>query len=142
MSIKTPDTPCIGICSTVYGDEVCRGCKRHYREIIDWNRYDALKKRAVLCRLEANIVTVMRDEVEIVNAQCLQQQLDRLHIRYWQEQDPLCWAYYLLRAQHQYIDDVGKYGIKLIHFSKYNHLHQFYQVLEATLLNRAQQTTL
>ncbi|MCZ6890305.1 MAG: DUF1289 domain-containing protein, partial [Gammaproteobacteria bacterium] len=32
-------TPCIGICSTTYGDLVCRGCKRYAHEIVDWNRY-------------------------------------------------------------------------------------------------------
>ena len=30
-------TPCVGICSTVYGDDVCRGCKRHFTEVINWN---------------------------------------------------------------------------------------------------------
>ena len=35
--IRDLGTPCIGICSTVYGDEVCRGCKRTFTEVIDWN---------------------------------------------------------------------------------------------------------
>ncbi|HBZ99754.1 MAG TPA: DUF1289 domain-containing protein, partial [Pseudomonas sp.] len=28
MSSQRIKTPCIGLCSTVYGDVVCRGCKR------------------------------------------------------------------------------------------------------------------
>ena len=48
----TRTTPCIGLCSTVYGDLVCRGCKRFSHEIIDWNRYDHQQKAAVWQRLE------------------------------------------------------------------------------------------
>jgi hypothetical protein len=33
-------TPCVGICSTTYGDLVCRGCKRFSHEIVQWNGYD------------------------------------------------------------------------------------------------------
>ncbi|MEM9624509.1 MAG: DUF1289 domain-containing protein, partial [Pseudomonadota bacterium] len=36
----TKRTPCVGICSTTYGDLVCRGCKRFAHEIVQWNAYD------------------------------------------------------------------------------------------------------
>lgn len=29
-------TPCIGICSTAVGDEVCLGCGRTFTEVSDW----------------------------------------------------------------------------------------------------------
>ena len=32
-------TPCVGICSTTYGDLVCRGCKRFAHEIVQWNGF-------------------------------------------------------------------------------------------------------
>lgn len=44
-------TPCIGICSTTYGDLVCRGCKRFAHEIVQWNGYDGDQRRAVWQRL-------------------------------------------------------------------------------------------
>lgn len=44
-------TPCIGICSTTYGDLVCRGCKRFAHEIVQWNGYDATQREAVWQRL-------------------------------------------------------------------------------------------
>ena len=142
MPLNVLDTPCVGICSTVYGDEVCRGCKRHYDEIIEWNSYDVVKKQSVFHRLEDDIVAVMRDEVEIVDQRRLQQQLDRLRIRYWPEQAPLCWAYYLLRAEYQHIDDVSEYGIKFTDISIPHNLHEFYQALESKLFSLAQQSTL
>jgi uncharacterized protein len=44
-------TPCVGICSTTYGDLVCRGCKRFAHEIVQWNGFDAAQRGAVWQRL-------------------------------------------------------------------------------------------
>ena len=44
-------TPCIGVCSTTYGDLVCRGCKRFSHEIVDWNSYDLDQRKRVWSRL-------------------------------------------------------------------------------------------
>jgi hypothetical protein len=41
----------VGICSTTYGDLVCRGCKRFSHEIVHWNGYDAEQKSLVWSRL-------------------------------------------------------------------------------------------
>ena len=51
-------TPCVGICSTTYGDLVCRGCKRFAHEIVQWNGYDETQQDAVRERL-----TRLRDEI-------------------------------------------------------------------------------
>jgi len=44
-------TPCIGICSTTYGDLVCRGCKRFAHEIVGWNGYAWDQRSVVWARL-------------------------------------------------------------------------------------------
>ena len=44
-------TPCVGICSTTYGDLVCRGCKRHAHEIVNWNGLDAEQRERIWLRL-------------------------------------------------------------------------------------------
>lgn len=49
-------TPCIGVCSTTYGDLVCRGCKRFAHEIVQWNGYQEPQRHTVWQRLE-----IMRD---------------------------------------------------------------------------------
>ena len=51
-------TPCVGICSTTFGDLVCRGCKRFAHEIVQWNGYDDAQQDAVRGRLQR-----VRDEV-------------------------------------------------------------------------------
>ena len=48
----------MGICSTTYGDLVCRGCKRFAHEIVAWNGYDAGQREAIWQRLEG-----VRDQV-------------------------------------------------------------------------------
>lgn len=48
-------TPCVGRCSTVFGDNVCRGCRRFNHEVIEWNRYSPAQKKAVWQRLDQQL---------------------------------------------------------------------------------------
>ena len=41
----------MGICSTTYGDLVCRGCKRFAHEIVEWNGYGEPQRSAIWVRL-------------------------------------------------------------------------------------------
>ena len=45
-------TPCVGVCSTTYGDLICRGCKRFAHEIVSWNGYTVQQQGRVWQRLE------------------------------------------------------------------------------------------
>lgn len=63
----TLDTPCIGICSTVYGDEVCRGCKRHFKEIIEWNGLHLDIRETIWKRLNTQAELVLRNQLIITN---------------------------------------------------------------------------
>lgn len=51
MNATLKRTPCVGICSTTYGDLVCRGCKRFAHEIIQWNAFDDEQRELVWQRL-------------------------------------------------------------------------------------------
>lgn len=77
-SIKTP---CIGVCSTGIGDTVCRGCKRFAHEIIHWNGYSEVERRAVVNRLEALLAQVVQDFIFIVDEQKLHRQIKHQQIR-------------------------------------------------------------
>ena len=41
----TPDTPCIAICSTSQGDELCKGCGRTFEEVQVWLSMSPAEKR-------------------------------------------------------------------------------------------------
>ena len=47
-------SPCIGVCSTTFGDDVCFGCKRTYDEVIRWNVMSDEEKHTINARLMAS----------------------------------------------------------------------------------------
>ncbi|WP_447916917.1 DUF3717 domain-containing protein [Delftia acidovorans] len=49
----TPDTPCIAICSTSQGDEICKGCGRSFDEVQLWTAMEPAQKRMVWRRITA-----------------------------------------------------------------------------------------
>jgi len=48
----TPDSPCIGVCSTLF-DDVCKGCGRTAVEVSNWVFLSDEEKRAVWHRINA-----------------------------------------------------------------------------------------
>ena len=52
-------TPCAGRCSTVFGDPVCRGCRRFNHEVIQWNTYSSEQHTAVWRRLDAQLYQIL-----------------------------------------------------------------------------------
>jgi predicted Fe-S protein YdhL (DUF1289 family) len=48
---STPDTPCIAICSTSQGDDVCKGCGRTFSEVQYWTEMRATEKRVTWRRI-------------------------------------------------------------------------------------------
>ena len=47
----TPDTPCIAICSTSQGDDVCKGCGRSFAEVQMWTQMTPTQKRQTWRRI-------------------------------------------------------------------------------------------
>mgnify|MGYP000939988137 FL=1 len=47
----TPDTPCIAICSTSQGDDLCKGCGRTFDEVQLWPQMTPAEKRATWRRI-------------------------------------------------------------------------------------------
>ncbi|EKN45715.1 MULTISPECIES: DUF1289 domain-containing protein [Pseudomonas] len=107
-------TPCVGLCSTVYGDLVCRGCKRFHHEVIHWNGYNEDEKRAVWLRLEQLLVQVMTAKLEIFDADKLRLQLVQRKIRFVPHQSEYCWAYQLIARGARVISQVEAYGFVLL----------------------------
>jgi len=113
MATPLTDTPCIGVCSTIYGDMVCRGCKRFYDEIIDWNSYSDKEKHQVLERLNQLHETVVSQFLIVVDSLLLRQKCQRFMVKIRPELTPYSWAYQLLREGAEKIKDINQYGIIL-----------------------------
>lgn len=114
MSNQRIKTPCVGLCSTVYGDLVCRGCKRFHHEVTHWNGYNDDEKHAVWMRLEVLLVQVMAAKVEVFDAQRLRAQLEQRQIRFVAQQSPYCWAYQLIARGARVISQLEAYGMVLL----------------------------
>ena len=111
---KSLKTPCIGVCSTVFGDDVCRGCKRFQHEVIQWNSYSDPEKESVLTRLETLKTQIMQSKVLILDEQALKQQLESLKIIFNQDTNPYCWVFDLFRQASQSIGDTSEFGFEIL----------------------------
>ena len=105
-------TPCVGVCSTVFGAQVCRGCKRFHHEVIEWNGYTDIQKETVWNRLESLKVLIMKSNIFIENQVLLQSKLDSLKISYYDKVDPYCWVFDLIKQASQSINDLSEFGLK------------------------------
>ena len=105
-------TPCVGVCSTVFVDQVCRGCKRFHHEEIEWNGYTDVQKETVWNRLESLKVLIMKSKIFIENQVLLQSKLDSLKISYYDKVDPYCWVFDLIKQASQSINDLSEFGLK------------------------------
>lgn len=113
MKKNKASTPCLGICSTTYGDNVCKGCKRFVHEVINWNKYSMLEKELVNTRLEDFKLTVLRDRLSVSNSDLLASKLNEKGINFNDALDPLTWIFDLLRAAGSQPLDLEQFGITL-----------------------------
>lgn len=121
MSERTPApeglrirTPCVGRCSTTYGDLVCRGCKRFAHEIVQWNQYDASTRDAVWQRLLQLRDQVVWGRLEVVDADLLTSQLQRHRIRISARDSHASRAYLLLRRGARHMQRLEAYGLRAL----------------------------
>ena len=104
-------SPCVGLCSTTVGDNVCRGCQRHDDEILHWLSFSTEQREQRMRELDRMRSDAASRFVEVLDAGQLEQQLLRHRIRFRQEQPALSRVVELLRVGRQQIKDVGRYGI-------------------------------
>lgn len=103
------------MCSTTYGDLVCRGCRRFGHEVRDWNRYEPHEKRAVLSRLEQLQLQILEPVLAVPEPERLWQACQALRVRGARaEQDPRCWAAELIRMGGDVLGRLEDYGIQLM----------------------------
>ena len=106
-------TPCLGICSTTYGDNVCKGCKRFVHEVISWNKYTTKERELINLRLESFKVKILADRFTVNDPALLASQLENNGIIFNQSLDPLTWIFDLLRATGSQKIDLNDFGVSL-----------------------------
>ena len=73
---KRSSTPCLGICSTTFGDEVCKGCKRFSHEIVNWTKYSLEEREIINDRLEKFKIKILQDRFKVFDSALLANRLD------------------------------------------------------------------
>ena len=111
---KRSSTPCLGICTTTFGDEVCKGCKRFSHEIVSWTKYSIEEREIVNDRLEKFKVQILKDRFEVFDDKLLSKNLDQMGINFNHSLNPLTWIYDLFRAAGSQTFDLENFGIKIL----------------------------
>lgn len=112
MLFNTVPTPCVGICSTTYGDTVCRGCRRYLHEVIDWNRYSSDEKRLIWRRLDGLQAQVLPRYFEIASEETLKKQLLALRLPLREDASPWTWLALLLKHMARQSPDLALFGVQ------------------------------
>ena len=93
-------SPCVGLCSTTYGDLVCRGCMRTSEEILAWPSADWANRATIVRRLDKLLETIMRGYFVVEDQETLQQALEAYQVPFDVNRSPLAWLYKLLVRTH------------------------------------------
>ena len=115
---KRTRTPCIGICSTTYGDEVCRGCKRFSYEIINWNSFSPEEKEAIWKRLEKLKTQIMSSRVKIFDSELMNEGIKKYRLRVKDDLNDPSKAFEIIKQVSESFEDLMDFGIELFNREK------------------------
>ena len=115
---KRTRTPCIGICSTTYGDEVCRGCKRFSYEIINWNSFSPEEKEAIWKRLEKLKTQIMSSRVKIFDSDLMNEGIKKYRLRVKDDLNDSSKAFEIIKQVSESFEDLMDFGIELFNKEK------------------------
>ena len=107
-------TPCVGICSTTYGDDVCRGCKRFIHEVINWNSFNPEEKESVWKRLEKLKTLIMQSKISIINETLMEEKIEELQLKINSDLNSLSKAFEIVKLTSKSFDDLNEFGIKIV----------------------------
>lgn len=107
-------TPCIGICSTTFGDDVCKGCRRFSHEIISWPKYSDDERAIVNSRLEQFKIKVLQEKFSIVDPDVFRSKLSQYSIKFNDSLEPITWLFDLLRASGKQELNLEDFGVQVL----------------------------
>ncbi len=107
-------TPCVGICSTTYGDEVCRGCKRFSFEVINWNGFTPEERESVWKRLEKLKTQIMSSRLQILEPELLDNKIRHYQLKIKDDLNDLSKAFELIKQVSESFNDLEEFGIKIL----------------------------
>ncbi len=134
MTATLRRTPCVGICSTTYGDLVCRGCKRFAHEIDQWNGYADDQRLLVWERLYKLREGALLAHARIIDRATLNERAEALKVPDRDALSAANLAYEVIRRLPR-ADDFP--GLGIVPRVDAAHAGELYQRVEAELYRRA-----
>ena len=113
MRKNRSSTPCIGICSTTFGDDVCKGCKRFSHEITSWGKFSNEERAFVNRRLEQFKSTLLEEKFTIIDDNLFESKMNEFSINYNGSLEPITWIFDLLRASVSKDLNLDDFGIEI-----------------------------
>ena len=114
MRKNRSSTPCIGICSTTFGDDVCKGCKRFSHEITDWGKFSTDERAVVNSRLEQFKTTILEEKFSIFDSELFESKMNEFSINFNSSLEPITWIFDLLRASSNKDLNVNDFGVEIL----------------------------
>lgn len=114
MRKNRSSTPCIGICSTTFGDDVCKGCKRFSHEITNWGKFSTDERAVVNSRLEQFKRTILEEKFTISDSNLFESKMNEFSINFNSSLEPITWIFDLLRASSNKDLNVNDFGIEIL----------------------------
>ena len=114
MRKNRSSTPCIGICSTTFGDDVCKGCKRFSHEITNWGTFSTDERAVVNSRLEQFKTTILEEKFTISDSELFESKMNEFSINFNSSLEPITWIFDLLRASSNKDLNVNDFGIEIL----------------------------
>ena len=114
MRKNRSSTPCIGICSTTFGDDVCKGCKRFSHEITNWGKFSTDERAIVNSRLEQFKTTILEEKFTISDSELFESKMNEFSINFNSSLEPITWIFDLLRASSNKDLNVNDFGVEIL----------------------------
>ena len=114
MRKNRSSTPCIGICSTTFGDDVCKGCKRFSHEISNWGKFSTDERAVVNSRLEQFKTTILEEKFTISDSELFESKMNEFSINFNSSLEPITWIFDLLRASSNKDLNVNDFGVEIL----------------------------
>ena len=114
MHKNRSSTPCIGICSTTFGDDVCKGCKRFSHEITNWGKFSTDEREVVNSRLEQFKTIILEEKFTISDSELFESKMNEFSINFNSSLEPITWIFDLLRASSNKDLNVNDFGVEIL----------------------------
>ena len=114
MRKNRSSTPCIGICSTTFGDDVCKGCKRFSYEITNWGKFSTDERAVVNSRLEQFKITILEEKFIVSDSNLFETKMNEFSLNFNSSLNPITWVFDFFCASSHEDLDLSEFGIEIL----------------------------